>query len=284
VRVTGGLSVTPGLRIERYGADDIAVEPRVASELAFGAWTARATLGRFSRTQDTVEIAADHLRAERATQASAGIERRFGDGVRVGVTAFASWLDRLAVYDPIRATETDPLAGYTNAGTGTVRGLEVRAELHRDNVYGWLAYTFSQSRRVDGPGAMERAFDQDQPHNLVAVGSYRRGRWRFGARFRLASGVPDTPITGSVYVADLDTYRPLYGKTNSVRLPSTHQLDLRVDRELVQHPMRLTAYLDLANVYANPRVSGYAYNFDYRERSEATELPLTPSIGLRGEL
>jgi hypothetical protein len=284
LRVHDAVSVTPGVRVERYGADDVVIEPRVAAELSLGAWTARATLGRFSRTQDQLELAADQLRAERATQASMGLEHKLRGGVRAGATLFASWLDRLAVFEPMRSTDDDPLAGYANAGTGTVRGVEVRAEVRRENLFGWLAYTFSQSRRVDVPGMAERLFDQDQPHNLVAAGSYRLGRWRFGARFRLASGIPETPIVGSVYVSDHDVYRPSYGTTNSVRLPGTHQLDLRIDRELVRAPVKLTGYLDIANVYANPRVSGYAYDFDYRNRTEVTELPLTPSIGLRGEL
>ena len=155
--------------------------------------------------------------------------------------------------------------------------------MQHDNLFGWLAYTYTHSRRTDAPGMPERRFDYDQPHNLVAAASWKLGKWTVGGRFRFASGLLSTPVVGSVYLADQDLYQPVYGATNSQRLESSHQLDLRVDRRFQFDAWTLSAYLDVTNVYANPRVFDYSYEFDYSEREPLTDLPILPTIGVRGE-
>jgi len=129
----------------------------------------------------------------------------------------------------------------------------------------------------------QRRFDHDQPHNLVAAASWKLGAWSVGGRFRYASGLLHTPVVDSVYLADLDLYQPIYGETNSERMAASHQLDVRIDRRFRFDSWQLSAYLDVSNVYANPRVFGYTHEFDYSEREPETDLPILPSIGLRGE-
>ena len=45
---------------------------------------------------------------------------------------------------------------------------------------------------------------------------------------------------------------------------------------------KLSAYVDVTNVYAHARVLGYSYNYDYSERTPIEDLPIVPAIGVRG--
>lgn len=284
VRPVERLTVTPGVRLDHFSHIDATVpQPRIATELRLGGgWSTRASVGRFSRPHSLAEALPDDLDPETAVQATAGVEQRITPGIRASVTAFHSWLDNLAVYDASLMTE-DPIDSYVSSGSGKARGLEVLLRMQRDNLFGWLAYTYTHSRRVDAPGMPERRFDYDQPHNLVAAASWKLGKWTVGGRFRYASGLLATPVVGSVYLADQDLYQPVHGATNSARLEASHQLDLRVDRRFQFDAWTLSAYLDVSNVYANPRVFDYSYEFDYSEREPITDLPILPSIGVRGE-
>ena len=97
------------------------------------------------------------------------------------------------------------------------------------------------------------------------VGSYLLPRnWQLGARFRLVSGNPDTPVAGAVYNASTDRYDPTYGAVNSARDGAFHQLDLRVDKRWVYQRWMLNVYLDIQNVYNRANPEGVQYNFNFR--------------------
>ena len=95
---------------------------------------------------------------------------------------------------------------------------------------------------------------------------------------------PTTPVLGAFYDSDQDLFLPINGEVNSERLPSHHQLDLRVDHFWRFEDWTLSAFLDVSNAYLNAKVEQYQYNFDYSQRAEIAGLPIVPSIGLRGEL
>ena len=129
-----------------------------------------------------------------------------------------------------------------------------------------------------------RLFDTDQTHNITAVGQYRiTPTWEVGARFRFVTGSPTTPVVGASYDSDADTYVPVYGAHNSERLAAFHQLDVRVDKHFVFDDWKLTAYLDVQNVYNHANAEGVSYNYDYSESRPAAGLPLIPSFGVKGE-
>jgi hypothetical protein len=66
---------------------------------------------------------------------------------------------------------------------------------------------------------------------------------------------------------DLDLYLPSYGVPNSRRVDAQHQLDIRIDRTWAFAKWKLSAYLDVSNVYLNAAAIAYQYNFDYTERA-----------------
>jgi hypothetical protein len=87
-----------------------------------------------------------------------------------------------------------------------------------------------------------------------------------------------------VFDSDRDLYVPIYGDVNSERVAAHHQIDIRVDRMWNWGRIKMSAFLDVQNVYLNTSVAGYGYSFDYSERFAFESLPIIPSIGLRGEL
>ena len=119
--------------------------------------------------------------------------------------------------------------------------------------------------------------------SLAASQGLGRG-WSVGARFRLVSGNPVTPITGSTYDARTGVYLPIYGATNSKRDPLFNQLDARVEKQWNVGPAKVAAYLDVQNVYMAENPEGYRYSFDYSKREAVGGLSLFPNLGLRGEL
>lgn len=281
VEVVDDLVVSPGLRVDRMDrqrATDL--QPRLAVRYTIARpLSLRLAGGLYSRPLTLAEALPDDLEPERAAHLVAGADLRIAEGATASVSGFRTWLRDLVVGDVGAA---DPLGAYDNAGEGEVIGLEAMVRIRRDNLFGWLAYTASRSTRRDGPGMPTRPFDYDQTHNLTAVASYRLGSWRFGGRVRVASGLPHTPVVGSVYQADRDLYLPVYGAVNSERLTLHHQVDVRVDRRFELGPVRLDGFLDVANVYANAQQLDQSYNFDYSDREPITDVPLLPSIGLRG--
>ena len=48
--------------------------------------------------------------------------------------------------------------------------------------------------------------------------------------------------------------------------------------------VKLSAYLDVANVYDHRGAIGWAYNFDYTQRRAIEGPSILPTLGLRGQL
>ena len=237
--------------------------------------------------QETDEVfGTPGVRSNRAIHYSLGVEQELTRQIEISVEGFYKDLSQLVARD---ASEAGGFR-YTNDGTGYVVGMETLLKYKPDRrFFGWLAYTLSRSVRQDGPGEEEYLFQFDQTHNLIMLGSYRLGRgWEFGARFRVVSGPLTTPVLEypslpAIYAADSGSYVPLEGKPFSRRLPLFHQLDLRVDKRWQFQDWRLSAYLDVQNVYNHQAVEALVYNYNFSQQTFQTGLPIIPSVGLRGE-
>ncbi len=283
LNVGSRVKLTPGLRFDRYvSIRSQTLSPRATVSVKLTpAWTARATVGRFTRPPNGFDALGIDLRPERAIHYVGSVEYQPIFGITATASAFYNDLDDLVTFDPSLAMPS-PLNGLVNRGTGHTYGIETMVRAQREHWYGWMTYTLSRSVRTDAPGRPERLFDYDQPNNLVLAVSRQIGRWRFGGRFQITTGEPTTPLLGAIYNADVDAYQPEYGQVNSVRKEAAHQLDLRVDREWQLAGWKLSAFLDVTNVYDHLRATGYNYSFNYGQRSAVTTFPVFPAIGVRG--
>ena len=212
---------------------------------------------------------------------SAGFEQDLTEQVDVSVEGFFKQQDLLVSTAP----SENGLSENNNQGKGHVIGAEMLLRFKpSDRFFGWIAYTLSRSMLRDAPDRPYRFSSFDQTHIFTALGSYKIGRgWEFGARFRLVTGNPETPIVGSLYNASSGTYASITGREGSERVDMFHQLDLRVDKSWQFRLWKLSTYLDIQNVYYSQNVEGYDYNYNYSQRTVVTGLPIIPSIGVRGD-
>ena len=266
------------------------VDPRVS--VRCNPWpktTLKAGIGLFHQPPDIAEGSKQYgnpdLQLMSAIHYSLGIEQRFLENFEFGLEGFYKDLNRVYTSSDDMIERDGELVPerFNNDATGRVYGMEVELKHYpTDRFFGWITYTLMRSERTQN--GITRLFDYDQTHILTVVGNVTIG-WGIdiGLRFRLVSGNPATPVVGSSYDADSDLYLPIFGKTNSERLPLFHQLDLRIDKKWQRKWVDVTLYLDVQNVYNHDNVEGHAYSYDYKQKEYFTGIPVLPSIGLKVE-
>jgi TonB family protein len=283
------LSILPGVRANWFSdINQWAVDPRLLARWEVVPGTVlRGAVGLYQQAPNpqktNTATGNPYLLPERSLQTSIGVGQKIVDGVSLDVTAFYKDLTQQAI--PNSNSNYDPAAArYTSTGTGRIYGLETLLKVAiGDSFSGWLAYSFQRSLRTDPPTA-QVPFDFDQPNNLTVLGTYQLGRgWSAGARFRLVSGNPYTPIKSSVFDSATGVFVPEYGETNSDRLAAFWAIDLRVDKVWTFKDWTLTLYLDTQNVTNRKNQEGWTYNYDYTDRTPTTGLPILPILGLKGE-
>lgn len=284
----------PGLRVSYYTKPYKfwTTDPRVRFGWQVGPQTTiKGGVGLYSQAPQPVDAndvyGNPNVIAERSVQTSLGVAHQFPYSINVEATAFFNYQwDRIYNSTELVLRNGQPVPENTaNTQLARIYGLEllIRKDITR-NVYGWLAYTLSRSERRDAPGEPYRLFNLDQTHVLTLVGVYKFPKgWQVGARFRVVTGNPDTPIIGSVYDAGSGGYLPIEGETNSERVPAFHQLDLRVDKKWTWKRLSWTLYLDVQNVYNAQNVEFWQYSYDFRARNEIPSLPIIPSLGTKLE-
>jgi outer membrane receptor protein involved in Fe transport len=272
VRLTGGLRVDHYVR-----TNDTLVEPRGELQITLTPKVvARFSAGAYSRPAEYEMELLLPLHPEVSRQVITGLQVEPIEGLRVQGSLYYTDRDHLIAQDPTTGM-------VANTGRGKTYGAELLAFYKAGPWFGWATYSYSHSTRVDVPGAESRLFDYDVPHAFNAAASYAWKHWQIGGRFRLQSGLPATPVDGAIFDSDANLYYPHFGAVNSVRAPMHHQLDLRIDRSYVLWGMRMTQFLDVQNVYMNESAVGYIYGFDYTQRAAFHQLPVVPTVGLRGE-
>ncbi len=257
--------------------------------------TFKGGLGLYQKPPDVHQADSEYgnpnLDLSSAVHYSVGVEQQIPryKSLSVDVEGFYKDVHRLVVgQEYILSPESISGVGqsaYSNTGTGKVLGLEILLR-HKPSKYffGWISYTLMKSEQTDYPDARSRPSDYDQTHVLNVIACFSIG-WNIdiGARFRLASGVPYTPIVSSRYNADADYYESIPGERNSARMPTFHQLDLRIDKKWQWEYLAATVYLDVQNVYNHYNPMLYSFNFDGTQKTAISDLPILPSLGLKLE-
>ena len=265
---------------------DATIEPRLALR-----WQAaprvgfRAAYGRYRQQAAPEDLSAVFgnplLPAAKAQHFVAGSNVRVLDSTSFETTAFYTSQDGLAT----RSTLSSPLLAEALVpdGTGRSYGAQFLLRHRRSHGFtGWLSYTISRSQRRDSPDARERLSDYDQTHVLTAVASYALPKgFEVGARVRASSGFPRTPVLGALYDSRRDLYSPLFGATNSSRIPAFVQVDLRVTKRFPTRFGAFEAYLEVQNVTDRSNDEEIVYTSDYRRKNYLTGFPFLPVFGVR---
>lgn len=306
------LLVVPGVRAElvrvgylpdtlpdgtKTGAAEVeltSIDPRLSSRLTLlPGTTLKGAVGTYRQPPQPQELTPEGgnpaLLQPRAFQLIGGVEQDLTSDLNVDVQVYYTHRD-LQVQSTGRTIdrgdgEFDPLF-YDNGGRGRAYGLEIllRQEITR-YVYGWIAYTLSRSE-LDLRESRDRfdltEFDQTHILTIVAQGNLPYG-FTLGGRFRLVSGNPTSLPLGSIHDIDTDDYVRLGSSPRSSRLPTFHQLDVRVDRKWVFEAFSLTAYMDLLNVYNQTNAESWQSDYRSNELQAIPSLPILPIVGLSGE-
>lgn len=290
----GPVEIDGGLRLDhfRYGeVSDVRFSPRVVGRVHVTPEVViKAATGLFSQAPQPFYIIPNlgdpRLEPSESFQSSAGVELKLPWQIELESTAFYSQMSHLPHGTNQILADPDGTVHrrfYIDDGEGRAYGLEVllRRKL-ADGFYGWISYTLSRSERFVGAGTVV-PFSYDQTHILNIALSYEIGPWRFGARFQLNTGTPTSLVNlvrGGVYDVDGDGYSPR-STPFADRLPTFHQLDLRIDYKFTIGDFDGSIYIDALNVYNANNAEGYLYSFDYRQRTVLSGLPFIATLGVR---
>jgi TonB family protein len=295
-----GLVVVPGLRVDHYGllGRMTWADPRLSARYTVrDGTTVKGGAGLYHQPPFiaylTREWGNPELHEEGAFHSMVGLEQRIAGPLTADVQLYYKRLFDLALPSERIITRSGVLVPerYSNDGTGKAYGAELLLRWNPDGrFFGWLAYSLSRSvrdQKIVGGAVTETGEAYDQPHNLVALGTWDLPEvWdglAAGFRGRYANGNPYRRVMGAVYDADADTYMPVQEASLGGRVPDFFQLDLRVDKRWTHRTWMLSAYLEAQNVTNRKNPEDVAYSHDYSERGWMTGLPFFPSFGIRAE-
>ena len=205
--------------------------------------------------QLTRNTANPRLLPNRSWQSSFGTELALPAAFEIDSTLYYSHMWQIARasarLEPGADGESAVRPFFEADGKGRAYGFELLLRRRaQDGVFGWLSYTLSRSERfLEGGRTVVFAFDQTHVLNLAL--SYMVSGWTFGARFTLATGRPvgevyDPEGEHTQFDADEDDFDPDSGGRRT-RLPTYHQLDVRIDREWQLGSLEGSVFLDVIN-------------------------------------
>ena len=142
-----------------------------------------------------------------------------------------------------------------STGKGRAYGVEFSGKItDYKNFTGTLTYTLFKSE-FTGEDVVYRPSSWDTRNMVNLLGSYNLPKnWNIAMRWRFVGGAPYSPIDMELST-NKDAWsvnnRPYidYENYNSLRLKNSHQLDLRIDKEVYYNKLMLNFYLDVQNVY-----------------------------------
>jgi hypothetical protein len=273
----GPVRIMPGLRL---GLDSTGwkptLEPRLAMRFRLAEQTElRLAAGRYQQRPETLEAAFDPtLPTTDSWQVGGGLDQAIAGRLEISVDGFYKHL-RNVLFQPI---EGPPEVRRRGEAWGAELTLRYRM---RDTFFIWAWFAYGRSVVYDADGA-QRPTIADQPFSGGLVTSWNiLPELNVAVRYRVASGLPFTPIDGSTYDASLDTWDPRYEPTNSARMPYYQKIDLRVAYTFTFARWALALSAD---VWIVPKSSAQLYptwNYDYTEQGYVIGPTVLPLLGLR---
>ncbi len=122
------------------------------------------------------------------------------------------------------------------------------------SIYGILSYTFVRGEFSDkNDELIASSWDNRHILNLTAGKKFKKD-WEVGMKFRYVGGAPYTPYD-EVRSASIDIWNVVqqgvfdWDRLNDLRNPSSHGLDVRVDKKWYFDQWAINAYIDIQNIY-----------------------------------
>lgn len=292
-RVTPRFILTPGIRLDSYGVTGEALaSPRISAKFNATpniALTFAAGIYRQSPSFFVLSLTPENrnLKTQTAAHLIGGAEWLVREDLRVRLEAYRKSYNDLIV-EPLTATQNFALSGnYLNTGSGTASGFEISVQKALTGfLSGQASYGFIRSRRRFTTGGAEYPSDFERPHQLTLIGMTRFFGVRLAAKYRVASGLPDTRRTpveikpnSSVYLQRIVAEQDF----NALGLPRFASLDVRAEKRFDFKRWSFAPYLDYFNITNHDSIVQPNYEFDRRTPQFLRENQRLPLFGLRIE-
>ncbi|MDD3320911.1 MAG: TonB-dependent receptor [Paludibacter sp.] len=205
----------------------------------------------------------ENLRYTISNQAIVGFEYRPMNKVKMTIEGFYKQYENypVSVADGLSIASKGTNFGQVgdeeivSIGKGRAYGVEFLAKvMEMRNLNVTATYTYFRSEFTDSTGVNYFRSSWDTRHLVNLIASYKLPKnWNVAIRWRFVGGAPYTPIDSISYIraAWNVTNQPYsdYKKFNTLSLPNSHQLDMRIDKEFYFKKWVLNLYTDIQNVY-----------------------------------
>ncbi len=279
--------LSPRFSLSYAATDKIDINANVGRYAQQPAYT---TLG-FKNSANEYVNRNENLKYIISNQAIVGFEYRPQNKMRLNIEGFYKQYENypLSVADGLSIASKGGDFGQIgdeeiiSTGKGRAYGVEILFKIMEwKNLNLTSTYTLFKSEFTDKNGIYRpSSWDTRQLFNLI--GSYKFSKsLNLAARWRYVGGAPYSPIdmnTSKLVSAWDITNQPYidYSRFNSLRLPDSHQLDIRIDKEFYFKKWVLNLYTDIQNVYNFKSQSAPIYtnldtegNKSYEDASKTT--------------
>lgn len=267
-KINDNFFVIPGIRSDFHTlSQKFSVDPRLSFGYKFTqSSTLRGALGYYHQypgIDDYLRSLSNDLEAQSAMHYILGYEYNRNGDILFRVEGYYKDYGSLVLMN-------DRNFFYTSGGYGEVKGVDVFLKARVQGKFtGWISYAYTDSKRrqYSAPALVPANFDIT--HNMSIVGSYNlTDELIMGAAFKVSTGKPYTPVTGSEYVKDQDVYRPFFGGLNSDRYPAYSTLDMNAQYIFSLFGKFAVGVIAVNNIFNSKNLYQYTYNADYSQRSE----------------
>jgi len=220
-------------------------------------------------------IAVDNTVAPaKSSQIVLGYEEYIKDLYKLQVEGYYKDIKNLFTFEESRATTDEAvsdsaLSDIVTPSNGYAYGLELFAQKMSGRLSGWLAYTFSVSRKSMNSifyDENEEYYNSwDRTHSFSALGNYQISpKWDMNWKLSLQSGQAYTPIIG--YYNQIlpgspdEVYRTIPGTRNSARYSPYSRLDLGFVYHTKVLGSKMDIYVQIINVFNRENIFRKSYN------------------------
>ena len=199
----------------------------------------------------------------KSSQIVLGYEEYINDLYKLQVEGYYKDIKNLFTFEESRATTDEAvsdsaLSDIVTPSNGYAYGLELFAQKMSGRLSGWLAYTFSVSRKSMNSIFYDKNEEYynswDRTHSFSALGNYLiNNKWDMNWKLSLQSGQAYTPIIG--YYNQIlpgspdEVFRTIPGTRNSARYSPYSRLDLGIVYHTKIFGSKMDVYIQIINVF-----------------------------------
>ena len=210
----------------------------------------------------------------KSSQIVLGYEEYIRDLYKFQIEGYYKDINNLFTFEESRATTDEAisdtsLADIVTPSDGYAYGLELFVQKMSGKLSGWLAYTFSVSRKSMNSIFYDKEEEYyngwDRTHSFSALGNYLISKkWDMNWKLSLQSGQAYTPIIG--YYNQIlpespdEVYRTIPGTRNSARYSPYSRLDLGIVYHTKLLGSKMDIYVQIINVLNRKNIFRKSYN------------------------